>query len=147
VLDAGAGSGSYLPWIVELVGPTGRISSLGIAPENVALVEVRLSQMSLDCPVAAVKGKRLDLLLPDNHFDAVWCANTSQYLSDDEVEIAVREFKRVVRPGGMVAIKDATVTNWNVAPGNPARFWQLLDRLKNSDPQVHGFLRTPELGS
>ena len=43
---------------------------------------------------------------PDDQFDAVWCANVTHYLRDDDLRTAMAEFRRVVRPGGMVAIKD-----------------------------------------
>ncbi len=43
VLDAASGSGSFLPWLAELVGPDGRLAALDLAPDNVALVERRLA--------------------------------------------------------------------------------------------------------
>ncbi len=42
VLDAGSGNGSYLPLIAEEVGPTGHITALDIAPENIAVIEQRI---------------------------------------------------------------------------------------------------------
>jgi arsenite methyltransferase len=39
VLDAGCGSGGYVPMICDQTGPTGRVSALDLAPENVAQVE------------------------------------------------------------------------------------------------------------
>jgi len=35
VLDAGSGSGGYIPLLRELVGPTGQVTALDLAPENV----------------------------------------------------------------------------------------------------------------
>jgi len=38
VLDAGFGSGGYVPLLCELVGSIGRVAALDLAPENVAQV-------------------------------------------------------------------------------------------------------------
>jgi ubiquinone/menaquinone biosynthesis C-methylase UbiE len=100
VLDAGSGAGGFLPLIAAEVGPTGRITALDLAPESVAAVARRIAGWALDCPVSTRVGSVLDLPLADGCLDAVWFANTSQYLSDHELRTALAEFKRVLRPGG-----------------------------------------------
>jgi SAM-dependent methyltransferase len=107
VLDAGCGSGGFVPLLAALVGPAGQITALDLAPENVAVVRERITSWGLPCPVQTQVGTLLDLPFPARHFDAVWCSNTTQYLSDAELAAALRELRRVVRPGGLVAIKDA----------------------------------------
>jgi SAM-dependent methyltransferase len=106
VLDAACGSGSFLPWLAELVGPSGRLAALDLAPENVALVGRRVADWALPCPVEARDGTVLALPYPDASVDAVWFANTSQYLTDEELLAALAELRRVVRPGGLVAVKE-----------------------------------------
>jgi ubiquinone/menaquinone biosynthesis C-methylase UbiE len=145
VLDAGCGSGSFLPLIAAEVGPTGQITALDLAPENIAAVEQRVADWALDCPVSTRVGSFLDLPFADASFDAVWCANSSQYLTDGELPTMLAEFHRIVRPGGMVAIKEANGAIWNYAPGDPGRMWRLLDAIRDTEPQSHGILRTPEL--
>jgi ubiquinone/menaquinone biosynthesis C-methylase UbiE len=119
VLDAACGSGSFLPLMTELVGPTGQVSAIDLAPENVAMVEKRAQQSGWPAPVAARVGKRLALPYADQSFDAVWCANTTQYLTDDELTTMLREFRRVVRPGGLVAIKEYDITTQLLQPLPP----------------------------
>src|SRR4051812_14639672 len=51
VLDAACGSGSFLPWLAELVGADGHLAALDLAPDNVALVERRVADWTLPCPV------------------------------------------------------------------------------------------------
>ena len=108
VLDAASGAGSYLPWIADLVGPEGQLAALDLTPENVAIVERRLAAWALPCPVEVGVGNVTALPYPDGYFDAVWFANTAQYLSADEFRTALGEFRRVVRPGGLVSVKDTT---------------------------------------
>lgn len=108
VLDAAAGSGSFLPCLAALVGETGQLAALDLAPENLDTIEERLESWALPCPVELHLGDVRALPYPDAHFDAVWFANTAQYFGDDELLAILAEFRRVVRPGGLVAVKDST---------------------------------------
>jgi ubiquinone/menaquinone biosynthesis C-methylase UbiE len=108
VLDAG--SGSYLPLLGELVGSGGQLDAIDLDPANVAALERRLAQWGLEGRVSARVGSVVSLPFPDDTFDAVWCANITQYLSDDELAITLAEFRRVVRPGGLVAVKESDAT-------------------------------------
>ena len=124
LLDAGCGGGSFLPALAEEVGPSGRITALDLAPENIATVEQRLAVNVPPCPVDARVGSILALPFPDAHFDAAWCANTSQYLDDGQLGLALAELRRVVRPGSLVALKEFDGSAWQIAsrvPGLLAR--------------------------
>src|SRR5207253_598241 len=59
----------------------------------------------------------------------VWCANVLQYFSDAELAAILAEFRRVVRPGGLVAVKDDENAHWLVWPGEPAVYWRLFEAL------------------
>lgn len=124
VLDAGCGSGSFLPVLAEIVGPNGRLSALDLAPENVTTVERRIGVWNLACSVEPRLGSVTGLPYPDNHFDAVWCANMAQYLPDGDFLMMLHEFMRVTRPGGLVAIKDFDATLTQHFPGDPALIWR-----------------------
>ncbi|CAN5644865.1 hypothetical protein BH23CHL2_BH23CHL2_03520 [soil metagenome] len=108
VLDAGCGSGSFLPALADLVGPTGKLTALDLAPDNIAVVGERLEQHPLACPVETCVGSILDLPFADASFDAVWVAQVLIYLSDEECIQALAELNRVVRPGGLIAAKEST---------------------------------------
>lgn len=147
VLDAGSGSGSYLPLIAEAVGPGGRIAALDLAPDNVAAIEQRVAEWGLAPPVDARAGTVLALPYTNDTFDAVWFAATAQYLTDEELATALAEFRRVVRPAGLVALKDydATVPRFLPAPVNFfAHFYEAVAR--SGVTQYAGALRTPTLG-
>lgn len=119
VLDAGCGSGSYLPLLSDLVGANGSIAALDAAPENIEEISRRLRNAELPCPVEPRLGSLTALPYPDDHFDAVWCANVVQYFPDAAVPSVLREFIRVVRPGGLVAIKDVDMTLLRIEPADP----------------------------
>ncbi len=144
VLDAACGSGSFLPWLAELVGPDGRLAALDLAPDNVATTEGRLAGWGLRCPVAARVGTVLALPYPDASFDAVWCANAAQYLTDDELALALAEFRRVVRPGGLVAVKESDLIR--VLPAPPGFVLHHLEATaKGGNGQRQGVLRNATL--
>ena len=106
VLDAGCGSGSFHPLMSQLLGSQGHIEALDLAPENVDVVRSRSDAGQLECPLTASVGPVTKLPYQDNQFDAVWCSAVTQYLTDAELKQTLAEFYRVVRPGGLVAVKD-----------------------------------------
>lgn len=143
VLDAGCGAGDFLPWLVELVGPDGRIAAVDLAGENVALTARRIR--TPPCPVALAQGDLRCLPYAEASFDAVWCANTVQYLDDDELALALAEMRRVVRPGGIVAIKELDPRLIFARPADPdlfAEFFRAAGRLPGYARQL---LRAGEL--
>lgn len=136
VLDAGCGGGSFLPLLGELVGPTGRLTALDLAPENIATVAACLAPGTLPCPLDARVGSILELPFPDAHFDAVWCANTSQYLDDAHLGLALAEFRRVVRPGGLIALKEFDGSVWYISSRVPRLLARWAERAGAGRPDA-----------
>ena len=148
VLDAGCGSGSLLPLTAELVGPTGRIVALDVAPENVALVGERLATWGLPCPAEPKVGSLTALPFPDGAFDAVWCGNVAQYFSDEDLLRVLAELRRVVRPGGLVAVKDVDMQLVRLHPADPflvAHLYEVSLRDTRLGPESRWALRGREL--
>ena len=116
VLDAACGGGSFLPLIVELVGTGGKVSAIDLAPENEKSVQAKAAQNKWSNITSVDVGSILALPYGDRSFDAVWCANTMQYLSDEQVRRAIGELRRVVRAGGLVAVKDYDPTGQQFLP-------------------------------
>lgn len=133
VLDAGCGTGSYLPLLAELVGAAGSITAVDAAPENVAAITDRLARGRLDCAVEPRIGSVTDLPFPDESFDAVWCANVLQYFPDEAVPDVLAELTRVVRPTGSVAIKDVDMTLLRFEPADPFLVAHLSEASLRSD--------------
>ena len=148
VLDAGCGTGSFLPWLADLVDSTGKLTALDFASDNVAVVEQRVIHWNLPCPVETRVDSVLALPFADDAFDALWFANTSQYLTDEELGTALAEFRRVVRPGGLVAFKESDVTMWNLIPGPRNFIVRRYEALELAgDVRGNGALRSPLLPS
>ncbi|HZF89911.1 class I SAM-dependent methyltransferase [Streptomyces sp.] len=122
VLDAGCGSGDFLPWLAALVGPQGQVDALDLAEENAALARRRTDALDLACGIDVRQGSVLALPYADDSFDAVWCSNTVQYLDDGELAGALSEMCRVVRPGGVVAVKELDPHLITARPVDPFLF-------------------------
>ena len=150
VLDAGCGGGCHLPLLAELVGPQGRIAALDLSPDNVAAVGARLAAWAPPCPIEVRQGTLTALPYPDDAFDAAWCANVAQHLDDDALAAALAELRRVVRPGGLVAVKDVDMALWRLAPADPTLIAALtlasLRRGGVAARETHGSLRGRALG-
>jgi arsenite methyltransferase len=144
VLDAGCGRGNYLPVIAAAVGTYGAIAALDLAPENIATVAQSIATWHLPVPATTHVGSVLALPFPGDSFDAVWCANTTQYLTDDELVTALGEFRRVVRSGGLVAIKEGTSQHLMYTPADPLVYVRLLDAIRDRYLSIAGVLRSPQ---
>jgi SAM-dependent methyltransferase len=116
VLDVGCGPGTITADLAALVAP-GRVTAADAAAD--VLVEVmRLArERELDnVDVAAVDVH--DLPYPDGSFDVVHAHQVLQHVADPVV--ALREMRRVCRPGGLVAARDgdyATMAWYPQLPG------------------------------
>src|SRR5688500_14374721 len=98
ILDAGCGSGSYLASIRDRIGTNGYLIGLDLSGVNVA------HALNIGAaPDGMVAGSVTMLPFCDRSLDAIWCANTLQYFVDRELPAVLEEFRRVVRPGGIVA--------------------------------------------
>jgi len=142
VLDAACGAGSFLPLIAGCVGPGGSIAAFDLAPDNVAAARALVAGWQGACPAAVRIASLTALPYEPDEFDAVWCANSLEYLSDEELATALVEFRRVVRPGGLVAIKDADPGMWLFAPGDPTLLWRAWEAASRVSAPFRGCLRT-----
>ncbi|MDQ3541009.1 MAG: methyltransferase domain-containing protein [Chloroflexota bacterium] len=146
VLDAGCGTGGFLPLLAELVGSSGALVALDIEPESITAIQERLDGWALPCHVETRVGGLDALPYSDASFDAVWCANVTQYLSDEDLMAALAEFRRVVRPGGLVAIKDVDGNLMRAPSRVPGLIQHLREaRIRAGSTQALGAIRGPEL--
>jgi arsenite methyltransferase len=104
VLDVGVGPGLLALDLARLVGETGRVVGLDLAPAMVAAATARLAAL----PQAEVRiGDATALDLPDSAVDAAVSTQVYEYVAD--MPRALAELRRVLRPGGRALILD---TDW-----------------------------------
>lgn len=136
VLDAGCGNGRFLDIIAELVTSSGEITAIDLAEENIDTVNSLINSNHFNVPVSAAIGNVTSLNFPDNSFDVVWCANVTQYLDETNLIKALSEFKRVLKPNGIVAIKETDGTSYFFYPtNNLTLLWDSVKPMTKFDQQ------------
>jgi len=98
VLDAGCGSGRLIPVACEKIGPNGSLVELDFAA---GMLEIGRHK-HYDGNVTFVLGDAHALPLPDKDFDKVIALALLPHLDDKAG--ALREFHRVLKPGGLLII-------------------------------------------
>ncbi len=144
ILDAGCGTGSFATSLRRTVGMSGGIVASDVDVQNLRHVP------RYDARAAAVAGSGIALPFQDGAFDGVWTANVTQYLGDEDLTRFLSELTRVVRPGGLVAVKDVDMTAFRFSPASPFLGAHLAEACVTTPPvapESHGSLRGPELGT
>lgn len=100
VLDIGCGKGRFARIFREQV-PTAAIFGLDISPEMLRFVPAG---------IPAVAGSMTELPFADASFDAAYATESLEHAV--EIERAVAEICRVVKPGGRIAIIDKNAEHW-----------------------------------
>lgn len=117
-LDAGCGVGLYALWLAEAIGPRGRVIGIEPTTERVeaarALVGQRLDAGRLEFR----EGDATALDMKESSLDWVWCGDVLHHIVDTDRALA--EFRRVVRPGGRIVVKESQVLSAMFLPGHPA---------------------------
>jgi demethylmenaquinone methyltransferase/2-methoxy-6-polyprenyl-1,4-benzoquinol methylase len=116
-LDVGCGVGLYALWLAEAVGKAGRV--LGIEPELEKVEAARKLAGGRVEPgrLEFRQGDGIAIPLPDRSVDWVWCGDVLHHIV--ETEKALGEFRRIVRPGGRVIVKESQVLSAMFLPGHP----------------------------
>ena len=103
VLDVGCGPGSITCDFAELVAPA-KVVGLDRSAEIVAQAATLAAERGVE-NVEFVTGNIYDLDFEDETFDLVHAHQVLQHLTDPVA--ALREMRRVAKPGGIVAVRDA----------------------------------------
>lgn len=101
VLDVGCGPGFYCLELSEIVGPSGSVVGVDSSPAMLQLARTRCAARD---NVQLVEGEATALPVEDGTFDGVVCVQVLEYVSD--VDAAVAELHRAVRPGGRAVVWD-----------------------------------------
>jgi len=128
VLDVCSGSGASAIPAAEIVGPGGSVTGVDLAENLLGLARAKAKQRGLD-NLAFRTGDMTNLPFDAGAFDVVVCVFGIFFIPD--MDVAMRELKRVVRTGGTLAI-----TTWGprfFEPANTA-FWNSVRDLR---PDLH----------
>ncbi len=101
VLDVGCGPGFYVVDILEIVGENGAVSGVDASAAMLAIAGRKVGDRS---NVRLLEGEATKLPVGDASVDRAISVQVFEYLSD--VDAALAELMRVVRPGGRVVIWD-----------------------------------------
>jgi ubiquinone/menaquinone biosynthesis C-methylase UbiE len=102
LLDIGAGPGTITADLADLVAP-GRVTALEANADALALSRAELGRRGIEADFVVGDVHALDL--PDDSFDVVHAHQVLQHVADPVQ--ALREMRRVCRPGGLVAVRDS----------------------------------------
>ena len=102
LVDVGAGPGTITADLAERVAP-GRVTAVEATEEALALSRAELGGRGIDADFVVGDVHALDL--PDDTFDVVHAHQVLQHVADPVR--ALRELRRVCRPGGVVAVRDS----------------------------------------
>ena len=117
-LDVGCGVGLYALWLAEAIGPRGRVIGVEPTAERVEAARGLVggssgSRAELEFRVG--DGTALDL--PAGGLDWVWCGDVLHHIADTAA--ALKEMARVLRPGGLLVIKESQALPAMFLPGHP----------------------------
>ncbi|MEV4349090.1 methyltransferase domain-containing protein [Actinoplanes sp. NPDC049596] len=103
VLDIGCGPGTITADFASLVTPA-RVTALEVKPEALDLARAEIARRGLATVDFAV-GDVHALDFADGSFDVVHAHQVLQHVTDPVA--ALREMRRVTRPGGVIAVRDS----------------------------------------
>ena len=132
VLDIAAGAGEPAVSAAERVGPNGYVLATDISEGIIELARQVASERGLkQIETRAMDGEKLDL--PDASFDAVLCRLGLMYMPNPVT--ALREWRRVLKPGGRVAVAVFSTPDRNPWGAVPAT---IIRRRAQLPPPVPG---------
>ena len=100
VLDLPCGDGFFTACLAERVGKGGEVVGADLSPAFLRLAKRTCREAA--APLTFVEANAYRLPFPDRSFDLAWCAQSLISLSSPVKVLA--EMRRVVRPGGTVAV-------------------------------------------
>jgi SAM-dependent methyltransferase len=115
VLDVGAGPGTITADLAARVAP-GQVTATEISESVLALARAEVATRGLANVTFAVADVHA-LNFPDDSFDVVHAHQVLQHVTDPVQ--ALREMRRVCRPGGFVAARDGSYSDFAWTPRPP----------------------------
>ncbi len=137
VLDVGCGPGTITADLARRTSP-GRITALEITDAALNLAREEIARQDLDSVDFAV-GDIHALGFPDHSFDVVHAHQVLQHVADPVT--ALREMRRVTKPGGVIAVRDSDYAAFTWFPDLPPltewlALYQQVARANGGEPNA-----------
>ena len=141
VLDVGCGPGTVTVDLARLVAP-GRVVGIDRAREVLEQAAACASEQGVSIELR--DGDVYELPLPDASFDVVHAHQVLQHLTDPVR--ALKDVRRVLRPGGLLAVRDADYSCFSWAPLDPflsrwLELYRAVCRRNSAEPDAGRFLK------
>ncbi len=125
LLDVGCGGGHLVETLARAVGPEGRAVGLDASGGQLSAARARCE----DLPAAEfVEGDATAMTFADAAFDGLASIQTLEYVAD--VEAALAETRRVLKPGAPAALISVLWDHFRVHGAEPALTERLLDAFR-----------------
>lgn len=123
-LDVCCGTGKLVKELACAVGKNGRVVGLDFSENMLKVAEDNLQDFPLREQIELIQGNAMSLPFPDGSFD---CVTVGWGLRNvPEIETALKEMVRVVRPGGKVVSLDMAKPS---LPGFKQVYWVYFEKL------------------
>lgn len=122
ILDLGCGGGHLLRDVALAVGVEGRAIGLDISQEQLDAARTACDGLA---SVELIRGDATAIPLADGELDALTAIQTLEYIED--VNSALAESRRVLRPGARVALVSVLWDHWTFHGADPALTQRMLD--------------------
>ena len=137
LLDAGCGPGTVTTGLARAVSP-GKVIGLDVAPGVLEHARAHAAEQLVD-NVSFVASDVYDLDFADAEFDVVYANQLLQHLADPVRAIA--EMRRVLKPGGLLAVRDADYATMSPHPKFPEfldwnRLYHQVAYRNNAEPDA-----------
>ena len=127
LLDCGCGSGSITEGLAKAVEP-GQVTGLDMSETEIERARARAAKSKIRNIRFAV-GNIYRLGFPDSSFDALFSHNVLEHVPDPRA--ALQEMRRVLKPGGIMGIRDCDYGGLILAPDDG--FWERFIFLWEAD--------------
>lgn len=135
LLDVGCGPGSITVEFADRLGPDGSVLGIDYGAEVIS----RAKASSADSRAAFQVMDLYALEVEDDSYDIAHAHQVLQHVSDPVA--ALKEMARVVRPGGVIAVRDADYAGMHWAPASPVldqwqSIYRQVARSNNAEPDA-----------